>query len=207
MVSYKLAYVLQNEIPIWMLGVVSLYLFTSPPNIDNRYGNSILIIVSMIALLTNFRINNIQHHSISLYELKIMIVMIVPLLLIISTAVDFYSNTNFDLRSSQIENPFMLASVVIYSFFFALTVIFLIYIIVSNEMNNPGSTNKQKAEKEESEENWNNLEELRWGQPKLFRQIVDLFGNNPASLSVKARTMREIVELTHTRLNKSIQKR
>lgn len=92
MASMKLAFILENEVPIWVLGVVSLYLFTASPDIGNRYGNSILIIVSMIAILTNFRLNSIGHHTITFYEIKIMTVMIVPILLIISTAIDFYSN-------------------------------------------------------------------------------------------------------------------
>ena len=94
MVSLKLAFFLENEVPIWVLGVVSLYLFTAGADIGNRYGNAILIIVSMTALLTNFRSRNVSHHSMTFYELKIMAIMIVPILVIISTALDFYSSTN-----------------------------------------------------------------------------------------------------------------
>jgi hypothetical protein len=54
-------------VPIWALGVVTLYLFTAGADIGNRYGNAILIIVSMISLLTNYRLNNVSHHAITFY--------------------------------------------------------------------------------------------------------------------------------------------
>lgn len=53
----------------------------------------------MTALLTNYRLKNITHHSITFYEIKMMVVMIVPILLIISTAIDYYSNSNLDLSN------------------------------------------------------------------------------------------------------------
>jgi hypothetical protein len=105
--SLKIAFIIENEVPIWMLGVVSLYLFNSQPDTGNRFGNAILIAVSMIALLTTFRLKNVSHHSITYYEIKMMMVMVVPMLVIISTTIDFYSNTDstltyFALRDSQI---------------------------------------------------------------------------------------------------------
>ena len=107
MSSIKIAFVLQNELPIWVLGVVSLYLFTAFPDPANRYGNAILILVSQISLLIGFRLDNISHHTITFYELKMMVMMIPAILIMISTTVDFYSSqdgnaTPWQNRTSQI---------------------------------------------------------------------------------------------------------
>lgn len=107
MMSLKPAFVFQNEVPIWVLAVLSLYTFTSHPDIGNRYGNIVLLIVSYVGLFINFRVNNVGHSSFTFYEIKLIIIMIVPILLIISTVLDFYSNTDstqtdYALRNSQI---------------------------------------------------------------------------------------------------------
>ncbi len=107
MMSLKLAYVFQNETPIWVLSVLCLYAFTSPCDISNKYGNIVLLIVSFVALLTNFRLNNVSHPYITFFELKLILIYSVPIMLIISTVLDYYSNpdptkTTFALRNSQI---------------------------------------------------------------------------------------------------------
>lgn len=134
MSSLKIAFVLENEVPIWMLGVVSVYLFNSNPDLGNRYGNAILIIVSMIALLIHFRTNNVAHHNTSFFELKLMMVMIVPVLVMISTTLDYYNDPSFatfHARTSQIYNPFMMASLIIYAVGMLVTAGFFIYMIIS----------------------------------------------------------------------------
>jgi hypothetical protein len=94
MMSLKPAFVFQNEVPIWVLAVLSLYTFTSHPDIGNRYGNIVLLIVSYVGLFINFRVNNVGHSSFTFYEIKLIVIMVVPILLIISTVLDYYSNTD-----------------------------------------------------------------------------------------------------------------
>ena len=94
MISLKPAFVFQNEVPIWILSVLALYTFTSRPDIGNRYGNIVLLIVSFVSLFTNFRVNNVGHSSFTFYEIKLIIILIVPVLLIISTVLDYYSDTD-----------------------------------------------------------------------------------------------------------------
>lgn len=89
----------------------------------------------MVAMLTGFRLNNVQHTVLTLYEVKLIIVMIVPILLIISTMKDYYSNSDptlidFVTRGNQINNGFFVASIAIYVVCFAATVIFFIYLVI-----------------------------------------------------------------------------
>ena len=114
---------------------MALYLFFAFPDPANRTGNSILVLVSMVAMLTGFRLNNVQHTVLTLYEVKLIIVMIVPILLIISTMKDYYSNSDptlidFVTRGNQINNGFFVASIAIYVVCFAATVIFFIYLVI-----------------------------------------------------------------------------
>ena len=84
--------------------------------------------------------------------------MIVPVLVTISTAIDFYSNENLDLgnfklRSSQIDNPFMLVSVIVYVICFAMTVLFFLAMVVKEQFR-VKDDKKIKPEKMEQEEHW-----------------------------------------------------
>ena len=65
--------------------------------------------------------------------------MTVPILIIISTTIDFYSNTDqaltsFALRTNQIQNPFMLASIIIYGVMAAGTALVFLYILLAREI-------------------------------------------------------------------------
>jgi len=107
MISLKPAFVFQNEVPIWVLAVLSLFTFTSRPDIGNRYGNIVLLIVSYVGLFINFRVKNVGLPSFTFYEIKLIVIMLVPILLIISTVLDYYSNTDsaktdYAFRKSQI---------------------------------------------------------------------------------------------------------
>lgn len=56
--SFKVAFALQNEVPIFALTFISLYQFFADTAIGNRYSNIILLLVSFISILSNFRLNN-----------------------------------------------------------------------------------------------------------------------------------------------------
>jgi len=90
---FKPALILKEEIPIWILSIISLFLFHSKSdNIGNRFSNIILLLVSYVGVITNFRSNNVSQSGITLYELKTMSLAIVPFLLIISSRIDFYNH-------------------------------------------------------------------------------------------------------------------
>jgi hypothetical protein len=132
MSAMNLAFVLQHEIPIWILSYVTLFLFHAPTNIGGKYSNIILLLVSYISIISSFRLNNEAQSTITLYELKLMVLTIPPILLIITTSIDYYNPNLFDKRSNQIENPFAYVSLIIVLLCFTFTVISLIYLLCTN---------------------------------------------------------------------------
>ena len=159
MSSVKLAFILQNELPIWVLGVVSMYLFYAFPDPANRCGNAILVLVSQIALLIEFRMNNISHHTISFFELKMMVMMTPGILVVISTVHDFYQQPNpFDPNASQLDNPFMLVSLIIVCICAGATFFFFVYIFIVH--NCSSQDKKQRLKDFEQNELWENMEEF-----------------------------------------------
>lgn len=102
--SLKIASVLKEEIPIWILTLISLFLFQAPNSIGSRYSSIILLIVSYIAVITNFRSNNVSQPVLTFYEMKIMALTAVPILLTITSSIDFYHDTAFNDRQGQIQN-------------------------------------------------------------------------------------------------------
>lgn len=161
-----------------MLGVVALYLFFAFPDPANRTGNAILVLVSMVAMLTGFRLNNVQHTILTLYEMKLIIVMVVPILLIISTMHDFYSNADpnlidFVTRGNQINNCLFQASIGIYVACFAATMIFFGYLVIYRYVEDSKATEKRPKDLE-TNQLWANLEEYEWKQPKLFKKLTSL---------------------------------
>jgi hypothetical protein len=91
MTALKLAFILQQEIPIWVLTFTSLFLFFAPTNIGNKFSNIILLIVSYIALITNFRTNHTGQSTLTFFEIKLMTMVTVPMMLTISTTLDTYN--------------------------------------------------------------------------------------------------------------------
>lgn len=62
-------------------------LYEAQPSIGSKYSNIILLLVSYISIISNFRINNIEQMGFSFFEGKVVFLTIVPLLLIISTCI------------------------------------------------------------------------------------------------------------------------
>ena len=91
MISLQYSFVLQNQVPIWILSFVTLMLYEAQPNIGNKYSNIILLLVSYISIISNFRINNIEQMGYSFFEYKVLVLILAPLLLIISTSIDYYA--------------------------------------------------------------------------------------------------------------------
>lgn len=127
MSSIKLAFVLQQEVPIWILSFITLFLFHADPNIGNKFSNIILLLVSYISVITGFRLNNVAPKDITFFEIKLMVLTVVPILLTISTTIDYYNMDLFKNRNNQMDNPFAIASLVIVAVTFAMTIIFLFY--------------------------------------------------------------------------------
>jgi hypothetical protein len=98
----NLAFFLRQEIPIWVLTFVTLFLFYAPTNIGNKYSNIILLLVSYISVFSNFRLKNQAQQVLTFYELKLMVLTLVPILLIITTYIDYYNPALFNNRSNQI---------------------------------------------------------------------------------------------------------
>lgn len=81
--------------------------------------------------------------------------MIVPVLLIISTVLDYYSNTDatqttYALRKSQIENPFMFVSLIIVLVCFCITMFFIAYIALTKYLQYFCTAVPSKANRNES---------------------------------------------------------
>lgn len=128
--SLHLSFVLQNEVPIWILSFVTLMLYEAEPSIGGKYSNIILLLVSYISVISNFRINNIEQMGYSFFELKVLALTIVPILLIISTSIDYYRELNFAEAGDVqlLTNPFGIASLVVVFLSFVATLVLLIYI-------------------------------------------------------------------------------
>ena len=174
MSSIKLAFVLQQEVPIWILSFITLFLFHADPNIGNKFSNIILLLVSYISVITGFRLNNVAPKDITFFEVKLMVLAVVPILLTISTTIDYYNMDLFNNRGNQLYNPFAIASLVIVAFSFAMTIIFLIFMWLLK-------FSCQRAPEQHTESSseriidWMNMIELEWGHYKLenkMKQIV-----------------------------------
>jgi hypothetical protein len=111
-----------------MLSIVTLFLFHAEPNIGNKYNCIILLLVSYISIISSFRLNNIAQQLLTFFEYKLMILTSVPILLIITTQIDYYNMDLFNNRGNQISNPFAYVSLAIVVICFVLTLIFLIFI-------------------------------------------------------------------------------
>ena len=99
--SYKLAFILKEEIPVWILVICSLFLFYSDAQIENRLANILLLLVSYITIFTSFRQNNVGQPSFTWYEFKLGMLMMIPCLTMIITTIDYYNPNRFDGRSNQ----------------------------------------------------------------------------------------------------------
>ena len=102
MSSLSLGFILQQELPLWVLSIITLFLYEAQPNIGNKYSNIILLLVSYISIISNFRLNNVTQQSLTFFEAKSMFLTLVPILLTISTAIDYYNMDLFNNRSDQI---------------------------------------------------------------------------------------------------------
>lgn len=111
-----------------MLSIVTLFLFHAEPNIGNKYNCIILLLVSYISIISSFRLNNIAQQLLTFFEYKLMILTSVPILLIITTQIDYYNMDLFNNRGNQISNPFAYVSLAIVVICFVLTLIFLVFV-------------------------------------------------------------------------------
>ena len=68
----------------------------------------------------------------------------------------------------------MLYSIMIYAFYFALTLLFYLYMFFYMTCKAPQADRKIKIEKIEEGELWENLQEMEWEQPSLVKKIADL---------------------------------
>lgn len=155
MSSLRLAFVLQQEVPIFMLSIVTLFLFHAQPNIGNKYSCIILLLVSYISVISNFRLNNIAQQVLTFYELKLMVLTLVPILLVISTRIDYYDMDRFRSRSNQIDNPFAYVSLIIVIVCFSLTLAFLIFVWIKKFFCLRGTEGFKKNMME-----WGNMKDL-----------------------------------------------
>jgi hypothetical protein len=171
MSSISVGFVWQHEVPIWILSVVTLFLFEADPNIGNKFSNIILLLVSYISIISNFRRNNTAQQTLTFFEAKLMLLTLVPILLIITTSIDYYHMDRFTQRKIQItENPFGVASIVIVLICFALTLTFLIFLWVYKFLCEP----RAKGVKGDQIIDWVNMVELEWGHHKLEGRMKDI---------------------------------
>lgn len=171
MSSISIGFVWQQEIPIWILSIVALFLFEAQPNIGNKYSNVILLLVSYVSVISNFRRNNVAQQSLTFFEFKLMALTVVPILLIITTAIDYYNMDNFNNRSDQVYNPFAIASIVIVLTFLAITLVILIYLWISKFL----CEDVPKLGVPDNLIDWINMVELDWRHNKLDRKISQIF--------------------------------
>lgn len=96
-----------------------------------------------------------------------MLLTIVPILLIITTAIDYYNTNLFEGRSNQVSNPFAIASllIVIGSLVFTLAYLFVLWI--TRFVCEPPTP---KAPKDDLID-WVNMIELEWGHHKLNKSM------------------------------------
>lgn len=67
MSSLSIGFVWQHEVPLWILSIVTLFLFEAQPNIGNKFSNIILLLVSYISIISSFRQNNVAQQTLTCY--------------------------------------------------------------------------------------------------------------------------------------------
>lgn len=88
-----------------------------------------------------------------------MALIIVPILLIITTAIDYYNMDLFTSRPDQVYNPFAIASIVIVLTCLVVSLGFLIYLWITRFL----CEEKPKPVKGDDMIDWANMVELDWG--------------------------------------------
>jgi hypothetical protein len=167
MSSISIGFVWQQEIPIWVLSVVTLFLFEAQPNIGNKYSNIILLLVSYVAVISNFRRSNVAQQVLTFFEFKLMALTLIPILLTITTAIDYYNPNLYNGRSDQVQNPFAIASLVIFFATLALTLIILFFLWISRFL----CEEKPKTVKGDDLVDWLSMVDLEWGHQKLEKKM------------------------------------
>ena len=177
MSSLSLGFILQQELPLWVLSIITLFLYEAQPNIGNKYSNIILLLVSYISIISNFRLNNVTQQSLTFFEAKSMFLTLVPILLTISTAIDYYNMDLFNNRSDQIQNPFAIASVIIVDISFILTLLFLQLLWFSKFL----CEEKPKPVRTDKLIDWANMMDLQWGNDELVIKINNIIDSSELS--------------------------
>jgi hypothetical protein len=67
MSSLSVGFVWQQEVPLWVLSIVTLFLYQADPNIGNKFSNIILLLVSYISIISSFRRNNIAQQTLTCF--------------------------------------------------------------------------------------------------------------------------------------------
>jgi hypothetical protein len=93
--SFNLPFILRYEIPLWSLCFISLMLyFANASQIALVFVNNILLSISFIFLLTNFRRSKYRANTLNLYELTISSFIVANFLLIINETDKYYGPDN-----------------------------------------------------------------------------------------------------------------
>lgn len=116
--------------------------FARNNDISNVYGNIILLSVSFIFLVTNFRRSKYRTSSLSLYELTITSFIVANFLLIIHSTSNFYGADN-EVSDINSRGPFLNISIGLTSFSFFMNV--LIMLIFAVKTFSPGKYFPNKA--------------------------------------------------------------
>ncbi len=170
MSSLSVGFVWQQEVPIWVISLVTLFLFEAEPNIGNKFSSIILLLVSYISIISNFRRNNVAQQTLTCFEAKLMTLTLVPILLIITTAIDYYNMDLFTSRVDQVYNPFAIASIAIVLTCLTFTLAFLFFLWISRFL----CEEEPQAVKGDELIDWVNMVELEWGHQKLESRMKDI---------------------------------
>lgn len=98
---------------------------------------------------------------------------LVPILLIITTAIDYYNMDLFNGRIDQVYNPFAIASIAIVLTCQFLSLGFLLYLWITKFVKFAWE-DKPKAVKGDEVIDWVNMVELEWGHQKLESRLKDI---------------------------------
>lgn len=110
-ISFNIPFICRNEIPLWNLCFASLMLyFSRNSDISSIYGNTILLSVSFIFLVTNFRRSKYRSSTLSLYEFTITSFIVANFLLIIHSTNNFYGENN-EILDINSRGPFLYISI------------------------------------------------------------------------------------------------
>ena len=100
-----------------------------------------------------------------------MLLTLIPLLLIITTYLDYYSPEKFSGRSNQIENPFMLASLSISVILVVISFIYSVYTYYRMREEKPVQAKRSK----DIQQHWEDLVDEEWRNEKVienFRRVL-----------------------------------